>query len=256
MSSASSLDISSSDISLSEDEVYHPPTSPRKKRYKRALYSINERQKKYYANTHSDIEETPLSNILPESSFHPLPYSDTPTSPSLSETSEMSDTGSSDILDSPSCTSDFSIASDDESLVDEDSYGNSLYSGCNHTFFTSYMMVMLFVQKHSLSKEAFTDLLRLISTHLPSNTKYSKSVYKVKDFLKNHVQLKEATEHKYCDHCCQILPPNVDSCPSAKCLQSRKAKVLEFHDLHLDQQLRDLFQGTYTKCVIPVFQFF
>ena len=115
-----------------------------------------------------------------------------------------------------------------------------IYKGYSHSLLTSYTSVMLFVTKHSLSKEAFSDLLLLIATHLPVSNVYTKSIYKVKEFLKDFIDVKEPELHSLCENCHQILDGK--PCTSIHCRRIN-AKTLEFHDLHLQDQLKDLFKG-------------
>lgn len=55
---------------------------------------------------------------------------------------------------------------DDNIDTDEDlEYCNTkdtLYEGAQHKMFTSYVSIMLFVMKHSLTRTAFSDLLFLL----------------------------------------------------------------------------------------------
>ena len=131
-------------------------------------------------------------------------------------------------------------AIDDESRNMGAEAQKPIYEGCNHSLLTSYTSVMLFVMKHSLSKEAFTDLLLLIATHLPVSCAYSKSIYRVKEFLKDFIDVKEPKTHIMCENCHQIL--DGEHCTSIHC-RNKGAKILEFHDLHLQDQLKNLFRG-------------
>ncbi|KAK6183136.1 hypothetical protein SNE40_010670 [Patella caerulea] len=59
------------------------------------------------------------------------------------------------------------ISSLDSNNEDDEHDPNSqyIYNDCKQTYLSSYMMIMLLVTKHSLSKEVFTDLLKFTASH-------------------------------------------------------------------------------------------
>jgi len=102
-------------------------------------------------------------------------------------------------------------------------------------------MIMLFVMKHSLSRDAFSDLLMLIESHLPKSATFTTSVYKIKETLKESTEFQEPLIHKYCGGCQQYLGID-ETCTHAVCRRN-KLNVEKFYDLKLLDQLKTLFQG-------------
>lgn len=127
-----------------------------------------------------------------------------------------------------------------------------LYDGSAHTLTTSYVSIMLFVMKHSLTKEAFSDLLLLIQTHMPKTCKFTTSVYQLKEFLKDSVGYEEPIKHYNCETCGVKLTKG-QKCIKPSC-RSVKSKSLVFHDLRLEKQLVELFKGKQYVCILFCYQ--
>ena len=98
-----------------------------------------------------------------------------------------------------------------------------------HVYVSSYVSIMLFVMKHSLTKESFSDLLALIQTHLPKDTKFTTSVYHLKEILKKNIGFEDPMKYYYCDTCDVSL--EVGSQCSKESCRSLNSKLLMFHDL-------------------------
>ena len=199
-------------------------------------YSVSQNIADYDSNASFETQSLDTLSSDSDSSFTDLELSDIYTeSDDSTSFLEWSSSGEN------TCDTSFQSSSEqkDENSGDAQEH---IYKGCRHSLLTSYTMVMLFVMKHSLSKEAFADLLLLIATHLPVSSVYSKSIYKLKEFLKDFIKIKEPKVHIMCEICHQLL--DGEYCTSTLC-RGRNAKTLEFHDLHLMDQLRDLFQGLY-----------
>lgn len=233
--------------------------TPRKKQYRRSIkHGFSSKRARYHSHDAvTNVESADFGTNLLSQNVNQIAFlehqsleksSDSNSSFTNSELSnsgtESDDTTSlSEWSSSGESTCDTSFSSSYEQKDDHpDEAHEHIYEGCHHSLLTSYTMVMLFVMKHSLSKEAFADLLLLIATHLPVSSTYSKSIYKLKEFLKGFIKIKEPKVHNMCENCQQLL--DGESCPSIQC-RLRNAKTLKFHDLHLKDQLRELFQGLY-----------
>lgn len=116
-----------------------------------------------------------------------------------------------------------------------------IFEGCAHTHLSSYTMVMMLVMKHSLTRQAFTDILSLISSHLPPNTTYETSTYKVKDFLKSRMDSHTCTKQPFCEECHRLLSADQRTC--VEC--DNGTAPLDFYDLNLKSQLSKILQGSY-----------
>ena len=118
-----------------------------------------------------------------------------------------------------------------------------LYQGSSHTYISSYVSIMLFVMKYSLTKDAFSDLLSLIRTHLPKDTKFTTSVYRLKEVLKKNIGFEEPVKHYYCDTCGVSLEEG-SQCSKQNC-RGLNSNLLMFHDFRLERQLAELFKGIF-----------
>lgn len=252
-----SSDSSSVELSSSENEV--APTPPKKK-YRKGLHQgFSRRSLKYREKQkHTSVEDCfssddevisccmPHENgsflddqnenrtVLKENAAEFVEDRSTSISSLNSSLDNISKDDSDSILDLSEFSTSSSLSSneDDSDTCSPKDSEHYIFEKCKHTLLTSYMSVMLYAQKHSLSKEAFTDLLHLIASHLPPGTKYLTSIYKVKEFLKRYMSFREPAVHTFCERCLKILQPGKTSCDLDIC-RRKKAKVLEFHDLHL-----------------------
>ena len=152
-------------------------------------------------------------------------------------------------------TLDFDSDNDHGHLNKENTQQNKfLYEGASHTYITSYVSIMLFVMKHSLTKDAFSDLLFLIRTHVPKDTKFTTSVYSLKEFLKKNIKFEEPMKHFYCDTCGVSLNEGSQCLkPSCRGLNSNSSM---FHDLRLERQLAELFKGIYNNTSVHILKSF
>ena len=86
-----------------------------------------------------------------------------------------------------------------EDQIDKEDTGKPLFEGSEHNLFSTYALVMLYVMKHSLSHQAFSDLLILIQCLLPKRN--FTSVYKIEEVLKKTMSFKEPKSCYHCNHC-------------------------------------------------------
>ena len=84
---------------------------------------------------------------------------------------------------------------------------------------TKRKMVMLYVMKHSLSRQAFSDILILIQCLLPKRN-FTTSVYKINDVLKKAMSFKEPKPCYYCNHC-QIALKQDHLCQKNACRRKK-----------------------------------
>ena len=114
-----------------------------------------------------------------------------------------------------------------------------LYQGSKISKILSFVLIVSFVLKHNLTKAAWADLLRLLTTLLGERCKQTfQSVYKMKLFMKGYFGSKEPTKISYCANCFSQVP---DRCHNAGC---RGAAVSSFLDLHFEEKIKDLFKDS------------
>jgi predicted amidophosphoribosyltransferase len=102
-------------------------------------------------------------------------------------------------------------------------------------------MVMLFVIKHSITKDGFSELLQLFKTFLPTTSEISTSVYHVKEILKECVNLLKPKRNYFCERCQREVVSESANCSCS----NETTKKHSFHSLNLEKQLSDLFQGVF-----------
>jgi len=79
-----------------------------------------------------------------------------------------------------------------------------LFDSSNLTTFDSRLMLLQYSLKHSLTKVAFEDLLKLVNSHLPKGTDVCSSVYKLKQFFSSLNPLVIAEKFYYCEKCYRL----------------------------------------------------
>ena len=63
------------------------------------------------------------------------------------------------------------------------SFLQPLFEGSEVSVLESYLMLLQYSLRHSLTKKAFSELLDLVIAHLPNTAKCATSIYKLKQFL-------------------------------------------------------------------------
>ena len=142
-------------------------------------------------STPSDSEEDTLSSMDSEGSSG---EDDEGSMTSSSASSTFCTSSSSSFSSSPSSLSDTDkqscVSSDDEhsklckSLLESKT---PLYPDSQVTILDSYILYE-YSLRHSLTKEAFKELLQLITIHMPLNAKSAKSVYLLQGFFRKTFQ--------------------------------------------------------------------
>lgn len=238
-----------SDLSATSDSDDEYSAPIKKKKYRSSLHHGLSKDRLRYYKQHR-IKKSSESTGAVQSYYSKDPvYSDSisdnlsssSTSTDSSETDSLSTTEDSDESDASSSSTSANAESDSPSSDSRDNSHVPLFDGCCHSTFSLYVMIMLFVIKHSLSKEAFSDLLHIISSVLPVTSKFSTSVYKLKETLKNGLGYVQPMIHKFCESCQQLMNEE-DTCKNPVC-RMNKAQVLTFYGLRLLDQLKSLFKG-------------
>lgn len=77
-----------------------------------------------------------------------------------------------------------------------------LYPGADLSTFQSHLLVFQFAIRHSLTGKSLTELLQLLTVHLPQGAAIPKSVHQLKRFFVDNFPEAQAVQHVYCS-CCQ-----------------------------------------------------
>lgn len=128
------------------------------------------------------------------------------------------------------------LDADDADPASEEVFNKPLYHGSNITLLESYMMIMKYSLRHSLTKQALGDLLALVDAHLP--VKSMVSLYKLKNFFFQLYDDISFTSH-YCCSGCQSTVKDA----SSKCSNGCGKEAIEFLAVSVEPQLKRRFAG-------------
>lgn len=173
-----------------------------------------------YSEPDSDSVSSSSSDTSSSSSSNFYVSSSTASSSSDEQPDEEPD-------DEPDEPEDFSFSPD----ATEPLYENSPLS-----VFESYVLLLQFSLRFSLSKNALAMLLKILAAHLPRSNKCARSVYLLRKFFERHLSILEASPHRYCRNCHSLT--GVEGCK--KCIQQTTSMFLE---VPLIPQLKDRFSS-------------
>ena len=121
------------------------------------------------------------------------------------------------------------------------SYYEPLYEGADLTILDSYILHYEFALRHRLTKQAFSELIGLVSAHLPSSESPALSVHMLQQFFVRHFDELAPISYHYCSACHRLLePPNVVDCPNG-CA----AATSQFLHIPLSLQLKRRLEGMF-----------
>ena len=120
---------------------------------------------------------------------------------------------------------------------DECDVDKPLYPGGRLTVLESYMSITKYSLRHSLTKQALSDLLDLLDCHLPTTRMVSLHKFR-KYFLELYEDITFSTH--YCCTVCQSPLENASSTCRNGC---DKIGSIEFLSIHIEPQLRRRFRG-------------
>ena len=180
-----------------------------------------------YSDNTSETTEDAMSDDTLTSNFSTC--TSTPSNSSLSLASSTlytplaEDTDSSDDSDSSSslCTR-FDVTAKHHQLSKfaeiDPTLTKTLYQGGEMTVLESYILLMQYSLRHSLSKAAFSELLKVVSVHLPHSSLCCESLYVLQSkFQSIFADLKPKT-YEYCSTCHAPASPEKAICScSSRC---------------------------------------
>jgi hypothetical protein len=167
-----------------------------------------------------------------------------------SNSSSSTDTGQSSSPFTSSSSSDTdhsSMSSDDEpcklkslckSLLESKT---PLYPESQVSVLDSYILLYEYALRHSLTKEAFKELIELVTVHMPSNAKSAKSVYLLQNFFEKHFNDTKGECHYYCTKCHRCVEEG------ARCPSGCDARINKFLYVPIEPQLKRRLEGAYTN---------
>ena len=112
-----------------------------------------------------------------------------------------------------------------------------IYDKADLTVIDSYVLLLQYSLRHSLTKKAFSELIQLISVHLPRSSNAAESLYKVKSlFMKMFDDIKHMP-YAYCSKCHRLMDN------ATTCLSGCNADIEEFLHIPLGPQLKRKLEG-------------
>ena len=201
---------------------------------------FEETQESSSAFTASQYDETVSSNVSDSSHDAESDYlnlkSDSDIWSYCSESDYSDDTCSSDSEMQDNSTSTPTKSPNFPGLPSE--FLHPLYDGADLNVIDSYLLLLQYSLRHSLTKKAFSELIQLVSVHLPSASKSAESLHKLKGiFIKLFDDIKSVS-CKYCSKCHRLLESTTTVCPSGCCVS-----IDEFLHIPLKPQLRRKIEG-------------
>ena len=185
-------------------------------------------------------EDEPQLDVLPSHSGSICPCcSEIPESEDLAE-----------LLPQELYTSDIPFTESDSSGDDSESETSDtvakVFNGCPLTPSASNLLILQYSARHNLTQEAVSDLLKLLSIHLPTPNTIPKSLY---CFQKKFPSLQYNLKlHYYCSSCLQqVDKKDVVICPNAQCRQSLQnyRALSTFFELPIETQIASLMGRKY-----------
>lgn len=116
-----------------------------------------------------------------------------------------------------------------------------LYPGAQLSPIQSRLLVFQYAIRHSLTTKAFTELLQLLSVHVPRGAAIPKSVHRLKNYFVESFPEAKANRHFYCS-CCQRPIPSTGapSCSGNGCSGGRP---VVFITIPLGPQIKRMMEG-------------
>ncbi|XP_044165512.1 uncharacterized protein LOC122949481 [Acropora millepora] len=119
-----------------------------------------------------------------------------------------------------------------------------LYSGAPLTSSTSFVLLLTFVMKHKLTREAFNDLLLVIEAHCPRPNNCKTSVKKLLEFGSQANE--DLEKHYFCDYCKAYCGKGTGNCNI--CGQRISKGGGFFIEVPVEKQLQMFFTGKFPFC--------
>lgn len=116
-----------------------------------------------------------------------------------------------------------------------------LYSGAPLTSSTSFVLLLTFVMKHKLTREAFNDLLLVIEAHCPRPNNCKTSVKKLLEFASQANG--DLEKHYFCDYCKAYFGKGTGICKI--CGQRISKESGFFIEVPVEKQLKMFFTGKF-----------
>ena len=116
----------------------------------------------------------------------------------------------------------------------------ALYAGSTISTLQSNLLIFQYAIRHGLTAKAFTELLQLLSVHLPQKASTPKTVYSFKRFFVDAFPEAQAVQHFYCSCCQRPLSSPTASCFGSGCSGGNNSVYIT---IPLAPQLKRMMEG-------------
>ena len=188
----------------------------------------------YYDSDSSSLGDDSLESEL---------ESDTNSSSTASSDETWSSSVSSDSdLDMPVTNSE---PSDEGGIASLSEFHTPLYEGAELSVLDSHLLLYQYALRHCLTKQAFMELISLVDTHVPKDSKAASSLYKLRKFFEEHFNDTKCHIYEYCAKCHRLLDSEVTG--GAGCSSGcGGSTVNQFIFISVEAQLKKKLEGKYT----------
>ena len=80
-----------------------------------------------------------------------------------------------------------------------------LYEGAELSVLDSHLLLYQYALRHCITKQAFMELISLVDTHVPRDSKAASSLYKLRKFFEEHFNDTKCHVYEYCAKCHRLL---------------------------------------------------
>ena len=119
----------------------------------------------------------------------------------------------------------------------------ALYAGSAITSLQSNLLIFQYAIRHGLTAKAFTELLQLLSVHLPQKASIPKTVHSFKRFFIDAFPEAQAVQHFYCSCCQRPLSSPTASCFGSGCSGGNNSMYIT---IPVAPQLKRMMEGIVT----------
>ncbi len=160
--------------------------------------------------------------------------------PDTSTTSSWSSSYSSDSDLDMSVTS--SEPGDECGIASLAEFHTPLYEGAELSILDSHLLLYQYALRHCLTKQAFMELISLVDTHVPKDSKAASSLYKLRKFFEEHFNNTKCQVYEYCAKCHRLLDSEMTG--GAGCSSGcGGSTVNQFIYIPMEAQLKKKIEG-------------
>lgn len=195
-----------------------------------------------------------LSNDYPESEADMNVYSSDETSSTFNSSGSSDESSSSSISSESECDTDNSETSvTDPAELNHDEYEcrlssmkefhTPLYDDAELSVLDSHLLVYQYALRHCITTQAFTELISLMETHMPRNSRGVSSLYKLRKFFEENFNDTKCQAYEYCSKCHRLIDSEITGeigCSSG----CEGATVNKFIYVPVEAQLKKKLEGT------------